>query len=117
MRIKNLRGVIEVRLKEKLDSFNLETSKNNLIRKFLRNGRVRVKIINGTGSLDSKLMFKLKFFAGWPKFGRAGLHVRSFWKEMLTYKLILHITACMKTYLGLMNSNRFILIFYLQLSP
>ena len=42
MRIKNLRGVSEVRLK-KLDSFTLETSKNHLIRNFLRNGRVGVK--------------------------------------------------------------------------
>ena len=42
MRIKNLSGgVSEVRLK-KLDSFTLETSKNHLIRNFLRNGRVRV---------------------------------------------------------------------------
>ena len=43
MRIKNLRGVSEVRFKKKLDSFTLETSKNHLIRNFLRNGRVRVK--------------------------------------------------------------------------
>ena len=41
MRIKNQREVSEVRLK-KLDSFNLETSKNHLIRNFLRNGRLRV---------------------------------------------------------------------------
>ena len=41
MRIKNLRGVSKVRLK-KLDSFTLETSKNHLIRNFLRNGRLRV---------------------------------------------------------------------------
>ena len=42
MRIKNLREVSEVQFK-KLDSFTLETSKNHLIRKFLRNGRVRFK--------------------------------------------------------------------------
>ena len=42
MRIKNLRGVSEVRLK-KLDSFTLETSKSHPIRKFLRNGRLEVK--------------------------------------------------------------------------
>ena len=41
MRIKNLRGVSEVRLK-KQDSFTLETSKNHLILNFLRIGRVRV---------------------------------------------------------------------------
>ena len=41
MRIKNLRGVSKVRLK-KQDSFTLETSKNNLILNFLRNGQVRV---------------------------------------------------------------------------
>ena len=41
MRIKNLMGVSEVRFK-KLDSFTLETSKNYLIRNFLRNGRLRV---------------------------------------------------------------------------
>ena len=35
-------GVSEVRFK-KLDSFTLETSKNHLIRNFLRNGRLRVK--------------------------------------------------------------------------
>ena len=45
MRIKNLRGVSEARfLKKKLDSFTLETSKNYLMRNFLRTGRVRVKI-------------------------------------------------------------------------
>ena len=42
MRIKNLRGVSEVRFKKKLDSFTLEMSKNHLIRTFLRNGRLRV---------------------------------------------------------------------------
>ena len=42
MRIKNLRRVSEVRFK-KLDTFTLETSKNHLIRNFLRNGRVRIK--------------------------------------------------------------------------
>ena len=46
MRIKNLRGeVSEVRFK-KLDSFSLETSKIHLIRNFLRNGRLRVKLQN-----------------------------------------------------------------------
>ena len=45
MRIKNLkRGVSEVRFKKKLDSFTLETSKNHLIRNFLRNGRPRVNL-------------------------------------------------------------------------
>ena len=43
MRIKNLRGVSYVRFK-KLDSFTLETSENHLIRIFLRNGRLRVKL-------------------------------------------------------------------------
>ena len=46
MRIKNLRGVSEVRFKEKLDSFTSETSKNHHIRNFLRNGRLRVKFMN-----------------------------------------------------------------------
>ena len=41
MRIKNLRGVSEVKFK-KLDSFTSETSKNYLIRNILCNGRVRV---------------------------------------------------------------------------
>ena len=36
MRMKNLMGVSEVRIKKKLDSFTLETSKNHLIRNFLR---------------------------------------------------------------------------------
>ena len=31
-------------LKKKLDFFTLETSKNHLIRNFLRNGRVRVNV-------------------------------------------------------------------------
>ena len=44
IRIKKLRGVSEVRLK-KLDSFTLKTSKNQLIRNFLRNGRLRVKYL------------------------------------------------------------------------
>ena len=43
MRIKNLRGVSEVRLK-KLEFFTLETLKNHLIQNFLRNGRMRVNI-------------------------------------------------------------------------
>ena len=43
MRIKNLRGVSEVRFK-KLDYFTLETSKSHLIRNFLRNGRVTLKL-------------------------------------------------------------------------
>ena len=42
MRIKNLRGSVRSDFK-KLDSFTMETSKNHLIRSFLRNGRVRVK--------------------------------------------------------------------------
>ena len=41
LRIKNLMGVSEVRLK-KLDSFTLEMPKNHLNRNFLRNGRMRV---------------------------------------------------------------------------
>ena len=46
MCIENLNeGVSEVRFKKKLDSFTLETSKNQLIRNFLRYGRVRVKIM------------------------------------------------------------------------
>ena len=43
MRIKNLRGGQWDPIK-KLDPFTLETSKNNLIHNFLREGRVRVKI-------------------------------------------------------------------------
>ena len=39
---KSEKGVSEVRFKKKLDSFTLETSKNHLIRNFLRNERLRV---------------------------------------------------------------------------
>ena len=47
MRIKNLRGSVRSDDK-KIDSFTLETSKNHLIRNFLRNGRLRVKSqVNG----------------------------------------------------------------------
>ena len=46
MRIKNLRGSVRSDLK-KLDSFTLKTSKNHLIRNFLRNERVRVKAFRG----------------------------------------------------------------------
>ena len=47
MRIKNLsEEVSEVRFKKKLDSITLETSKNQLIHNFLRNGRVRLNFIN-----------------------------------------------------------------------
>ena len=42
MRLKNLRGSVRSDLK-KLDSFTLETSKNQLIRSFLRNGHLKVK--------------------------------------------------------------------------
>ena len=51
MRSKNLRRVSEVRFKKKLESLTLETSKNHLIRNFLRNGRVRVKIKNMVESI------------------------------------------------------------------
>ena len=44
MRIKNLRDGQWGPIKKKLDSFTLETSKKHLIRDFLRNGRVTVKI-------------------------------------------------------------------------
>ena len=44
MRIKNLRGVSEVRFKKKTDSMTLEMSKNHLIRSILRNGRLRVNV-------------------------------------------------------------------------
>ena len=56
MRIKNMRRVSEVRIK-KLDSFTLETSKNHLIRNFLRNGRVRVKLFYW--DLISEINFRL----------------------------------------------------------
>ena len=56
MRIKNLRGVSEVRFK-KLDSFTLETSKNNLIRNFLRNGRLRVKSLEIFNDIEDKRSF------------------------------------------------------------
>ena len=49
MRIENLRGVSEVRFRKKLDSFTLETSKIQLIRNFLRNGRLRVNLTMLTG--------------------------------------------------------------------
>ena len=38
------KGVSEVRFKKKLDSFTLETSKNHIVRNFLRNERVRVNL-------------------------------------------------------------------------
>ena len=41
MRIKNLRGSVRSDL-TKLDSFTLKTSKNHVIRNFLRHGRVKV---------------------------------------------------------------------------
>ena len=57
IRIKNLmRGQWGPILK-KLDSFTLETSKNHLIRSFLRNGRLRVKRKN---NFESKLMVTQK---------------------------------------------------------
>ena len=45
VRIKNLMGGGPVRSDlKKLDSLTLEMSKNHLIRSFLRNGRLRVKV-------------------------------------------------------------------------
>ena len=38
-------GVSEVKFKNKLDSYTLETSKNYLIHNYLRNGRVRVNTL------------------------------------------------------------------------
>ena len=59
--IKNLRGEGSMRsdLKKKLDSFTLETSKNHLIRNFLSNGHLRVKIIK---ILYSNLVSKFCIF-------------------------------------------------------
>ena len=51
MRIKNLRGSVRSVLK-KLESFTLETSKNHLVRNFLRNGRLSVKIPEISGFPD-----------------------------------------------------------------
>ena len=59
MRIKNLRGVSEVRFK-KNDSFTLETSKNHLIRNFLRNGRLRVKNLIVVFFVSSLTILKLR---------------------------------------------------------
>ena len=56
MRIKNLKGVSDVRFK-KLDSFTLETSKNHLVRIFLRNGRLRVKLINLINVKENSIFF------------------------------------------------------------
>ena len=46
MRIKNLMGGQCSPILKKLDSLTLETSKNHLIRSFLRNGRLRDKMLN-----------------------------------------------------------------------
>ena len=50
MHIKNLRGQWGP-IKKKLDSFTLETSRNHLIRNFMRNGRVRVKFLSHETSI------------------------------------------------------------------
>ena len=63
-------GVFEVRFK-KIDSFTLETSRNQLLHKFLRNGRVRVKII-----LHSEFGFSSKNGDSFRKFQ---------WTRTLTY--------------------------------
>ena len=55
MRIKNLRGVSDSDL-EKLDSLTLETSKNHLIRSFLRNERLRVKLIIKKSKRDQMIV-------------------------------------------------------------
>ena len=53
MRIKNLEG--HWGPIKKLDSFTFETSKNHLIRNFLRNGRLRVKIDENKPDLQGAL--------------------------------------------------------------
>ena len=62
---------------KKLDSFTLETSKNHLIRSFLRNGRLRVKdflmkIHNELfPSAESPYFFSYSFLAASPSFFQA----------------------------------------------
>ena len=58
MRIKNLMGSVRSDLK-KLDSFTLKTSKNHLIRSFLRNGRVWVKLPPNWVTLARSRVFNL----------------------------------------------------------
>ena len=66
MRIKNLMGGQWGPIL-KLDSFTLETSKNHLIRSFLRNGRLRVKKCNllkfGNERRHVEKFFSVRF---WP---------------------------------------------------
>ena len=62
MRIKNLRGSVRSDFK-KLDSFTLETSKNHLIRKFLRNGRLMVKRCGKSEMPDFPSVSKLYFLS------------------------------------------------------
>ena len=61
MRMKNLRGSVRSDFK-KLDSFTSETSKNHLIRNFLRNGRLRVKVLYGCPRGGRTKTFRGKVF-------------------------------------------------------
>ena len=61
MDIKNLRGSLRSDLK-KLDSFTFETSKNHLIRKFLRNWRLRVKANKFPNVINAKFTSKALIF-------------------------------------------------------
>ena len=62
MRIKNLRGFNEVRFKKQLDSSTLETSKLRLIRNFLRNGSLRVKVWKIFRKTENLFKYYLRFF-------------------------------------------------------
>ena len=67
MRSKNQRGVSEVRFIKKLDSFTLETSEDHLIRNFLRNRHVRVKISLEIDSFQKWPQFSLKMIINCQK--------------------------------------------------
>ena len=92
MRIKNQRGVSEVRLK-KIDSFTLEMSKYHLIRNFLRNGRLRVNLllnhlcVTFESVIESLLSLLIVFAAsneGGLRFG--SFKILKFYRGFLSFK-------------------------------
>ena len=97
MRIKNLRRVSEVRFR-KLDSCTLKTSKNHLIRNFLRNGRLRVKSTPVATCCNLKKLIPSQIlFSIWKKkseklqFGLGNTKIRS--KESVLKKAVTKVRS------------------------
>ena len=100
MRIKNQRGVSEVRFYKKLDSFTFETSKNHLIRNFLLNERVRVN--------ESWLIVRLNHLRRNQRYNSQKLFLKQ-WKLYLIYNILKSFFAYRNFVLHIFKAHSLIL--------